>query len=145
MFCFVYFPISSVSPTHNNDISPLKIITCSHCTFTQITTQLSAGPTVSLQFLWVHCLLLSHQKQSSVSDCPQMIHIVTCFVSVIVCSLLLCPLFIDFFLFFTQSVCFFPYCTASISPLALPPVLAVSLHSILSQSCDIVLRTVAVG
>jgi len=59
MNCFVY-PTSVVSPTHNNDISPFKIITSSHCTFTQIRTQLSAGLAVSLQFLWVHCLLLSH-------------------------------------------------------------------------------------
>jgi len=88
---FVYFPISAVSHTHNNDILPFKITTGSYCTFTQITTQLSEGPTVSLQVLWVHCLLLSHQKQSSVNDCQQMIHSVSCCVSVTVCSLLLCP------------------------------------------------------
>jgi hypothetical protein len=94
----------AVSPTHNNDILPLKIITCSHCTFTQTTTQLSAGPTVSSQFLSVRCLLLSHQKQSSDNDCPHMIHSVSCRVSVTVCSLLLCPLFIDCFSVF-HSVC----------------------------------------
>ena len=88
MFCFVYFPIPAVSPTHNNDILPFKIITGSHCTFTQI-TQLSAGLVDSSQFLWVHCLLQSHQKQSSVNDCPQVIHCMSCCVSVTVCSLLL--------------------------------------------------------
>ena len=115
MFGFVYFQshllapdiimiYQAVSPTHNNDISPFKIITCSHCIFTQITTQLSAGPTVSLQFLWVSCLLLSYQKLLSVNDCPQMIYSVSWSVSVTFCSLLLCPLLIDCFSVF-HSVC----------------------------------------
>jgi len=85
---FVYSPIPAGSPRHNNNILPFKITTGSHCTFTQITTQLSAGPAVSLQFLWVNCLVQSHQKQS-VNDCPQVIHSVSCCVSVTVCSLLL--------------------------------------------------------
>jgi len=68
---FVYFPITAVSPTHNNDILPFKIITGSHCTITQITTQLSACPTISSQFLWVDRLLLSHQNshQSMTAHC----------------------------------------------------------------------------
>ena len=93
----LYISHLSCWPTHNNDISPFKIITGSHCTFTQITAQLLGGSTLSLQFLWVCCLLLSHQKQWSVNDCPQMIHSVSCCVSVTVCSLLLCPPFIDCF------------------------------------------------
>jgi len=88
---FVLFSISAISPRHNSDISPFKITKGSHCTSTQITTQLSAGPIVSSQFLSVRCLLLSHQKLSSVNDCPQMIHSVSCCVSVTVCSFLLCP------------------------------------------------------
>jgi hypothetical protein len=54
-----------------------------------------------------------------------------------------CPLFIDFCVL-TWSVCLFPNSQSSISPLALPPVLAVCLHWIPSYSCDAVLRTCAV-
>jgi len=78
--------------------------------------------------------------------------------SVTVCSLLLwsCSLsnslqpivissnYLLFFLFFTRSVCPFPNCTASISPLVLPPVLAVSLHWIPSHDFDTVLRRAVV-
>jgi hypothetical protein len=78
-------------------LAPYIIMICYHlklspahsCTFTQITTQLSEGPTISSQFLWVRCLPLSHQEQSSVNDCPQMIHSVFCSVSVTGGSLLL--------------------------------------------------------
>jgi hypothetical protein len=73
-----------------SDISSFNIITVSRCIFTQITTQLSAGLTVSSQFLWVCCVVLSHQKQSSVNDGPQKIHSVSCCVSVTVCVLFLC-------------------------------------------------------
>ena len=108
---FCIFSISAVSPTHNNDIAPFKIITGSHCTFTQRTTQLSTGPTISSQFLLVcsftaesftnNCCFTAVVSQwlttddtqcvlLCVSDSLQLV-VMSCFVSVTVCSLLLCP------------------------------------------------------
>ena len=112
---FVYFPISSVSPRHNNHILQFKIITASHCTFTQ-TTQPSARSTISSQF--VNPLFTAELWKEVVNDCPQMIHsvpivcqwefaaccyvlfcvsdslqpvVLSCCVSVTICNLLLCP------------------------------------------------------
>ena len=112
------FSISAVSPTNNSDILPYKIITDSHCTFTQITTQLSAGPTISSQFCWftVYCWVIksSHQAMTAHSwyrVCPVVCEwqfaaccyvllcvsgslqlvVMSCCVWVTVCSLLLCP------------------------------------------------------
>jgi len=55
-------------------------------------------------FLWVNTLRLRHQNQPSVNDCPQLISSVTCSLLATVCSLLLCPLFIDCFCVF-HSLC----------------------------------------